>query len=107
MRLPNHGTAGTISATVRLPAPLTPLTGTLASSSGTALLRPGHLTWQGNLAAGELVTFSLVLTSTFSTQPQVLPLTLIVADGVTHPVVQPLWLWVAPYQQFQPLIWRP
>ena len=107
VRLPNHGTAGTISATVRLPAPLTPLTGTLASSSGTALLRPGHLTWQGNLAAGELVTFSLVLTSTFSTQPQVLPLTLIVADGVTHPVVQPLWLWVAPYQQFQPLIWRP
>ncbi len=56
--------AGATSATIYLPAYTYPLSGTLNSSAGTAVLKDTQLHWTGTIDLHQPITLSLVMTST-------------------------------------------
>ncbi|MCB0033963.1 MAG: S8 family serine peptidase, partial [Anaerolineales bacterium] len=56
--------AGATSATIYLPAYTYPLSGTLNSSAGTAVLKDTQIHWTGTIDLHQPITLSLVMTST-------------------------------------------
>jgi hypothetical protein len=109
LHLANSGLAAAdvVSAVVRLPNELSPLTDTLSSSAGTGILSDTHhLVWTGNLDVGATVTISLVLTHTISVKPDWLMATAVIQDGVTDTIVRSHQLFLLPYPQYLPLIAR-
>ena len=105
-QLSNTGLAPTngVSATLPFPDFYFPLTDTLTSTAGTAVLGDHRVFWEGDLAPTETVTVMLAMTRTVALQPQWIPTTGILKDGLTRPVVAGnLWV-IQPYTRYFPLI---
>jgi uncharacterized repeat protein (TIGR01451 family) len=102
----NHGlsTATMVSAVVRLPDELNPVSSTLETASGVAVLKDRHVNWVGDLDVGSTVTVSLVMTRTMAITPLWLPTTAIIADGVTDAIVRDVYPYLRPYELRLPLI---
>jgi hypothetical protein len=93
-----------VSATVRLPDLVRPLTDTLASSSGQAALDGQRLRWHGALQPGDTVTVSLVATPTMELSAHWLPATLLVDDHTTAPFIRDTIFYLSPYHFHFPFI---
>lgn len=93
-----------VSATIYLPPEAHPLTDTLFSRSGAAVLTGTRILWQGELAPGETTAISLNLTVTRALAATRLPFLAVIADGQTEwlarPVIMPLEL----FHYFFPLV---
>lgn len=96
--------SGTVSGTVHLPFQLTPLSTTLTSSAGLAVLDGFDVRWVGGLEPGRGVTISLVLTAPFRAMPRWLPVTLVVNDEFTYPLVRQAVVEWVPFTTYYPLI---
>lgn len=86
LRLQNDGLTMTngISAVVRLPDALYPLTDTLHVSQGKGFLANQRIHWQGDLLPGEAMTVSLHMTTTTAVETTKFSATAVVQDGVTN-----------------------
>lgn len=106
LQLHNSGLAATntISAVVRLPDELTPLTDTLHLSQGVGRLDDHRLLWQADLNPNETITASLVLTREVTAQPSWLLATAVIQDGVTDTVLRHSQFYITPYTQYLPFI---
>ena len=80
------GGSGLITAVVTLPEFLHPLKGTLNSNYGEVEIDKKKVTWTGSLEHGESISTSLVVTRS-QVFNQWLPVTAIIEDGVTDPVI--------------------
>ena len=100
----NRIPATAVSATLRLPSPLTPLTPTLHSSSGSATTIAGGVRWQGDVGPGQRVSVTLAVSTNGGLRDRWLPATLVVADGVTAPFVRDALLHVSPLHVHMPFI---
>lgn len=109
LHLVNNGmaVAEEISAVLRLPNSLYPLTDTLAVGAGTAVLSDTHyLTWTGSLNPGSFITVSLVLTrETTATEEWLLGI-VVLDDGETAVLVRSNQIHLMPYRGYFPLIAR-
>jgi hypothetical protein len=106
LQLHNSGLAATnaISAVVRLPDELAPLTDTLRMSQGVGRLDNHRLLWQADLDPNGTITASLVLTREVTAQPSWLSATAVIQDGVTDTVLRHSQLYLAPHTQYLPFI---
>ncbi len=103
--IPNAGLAtGAVTAVLRLPDALTPLTTTLMTSGGAAVSAGQRLTWTGTIAPGAMVTASIVLTAPAAAETLWLPFTAFVQDGVTTVAVAYEQAGLRPYSHYLPLI---
>jgi len=103
--IPNVGLAtGVVTAVLRLPDALTPLTTTLTTSGGAAVAAGQRLTWTGTIAPGAMVTASIVLTAPAAAETLWLPFTALVQDGVTAVTVAYEQMGLRPYSHYLPLI---
>lgn len=102
----NDGLAGTRGATavLGLPRALHPLTDTLRSSAGQAALDGERVTWLGDVAPGDVVSVSLVLTRELSLLRPWVAATAVLQDGVTNPVVGERILYLPPYRALAPVV---
>jgi len=98
--------AAAVSATLRLPDPLTPLTPTLRSSSGLARPITGGVRWQGDVGPGQRITVTLGVSTTDELRTRRLPSTLVVEDGVTVPLVRDVVLRLLPHNLHFPFVAR-
>jgi uncharacterized repeat protein (TIGR01451 family) len=96
--------AQTTSVTLRLPDELGPITGTLQATGGSAVLNNHFLTWQGSLQTGQVITISIIMTSSFQTTPLWLPATAVISDNTTAPLVKDTLFLLIPYQSYFPAI---
>jgi hypothetical protein len=99
----NDGLAGPISASLRFPAEVRPLTGTLQLASGGAHWSDQLLQWYGWLGPGQIMTASVIITTTVSPSANWLPLTTFLDDQFTDPIVVSSLLEVKPYTIYMPL----
>lgn len=108
-RLPNDGPAGpTVSATIRLPEALLPITRSLWSNDGQVWLVPGRVLWQGAIDSGRVVTIHLSLQSPLYTLTPFFQLaTLAVDDGLSPVWLRPGLLSLTPYRHYLPLTLQP
>lgn len=108
-RLPNDGPAGqTISATIRLPSALLPISRSLSTNNGQAVLVPGRVLWQGAIDSGQSVTIQLNLQSpTYTFTPFFQLATLLVDDGLSPLWLRPGLLYLTPYRHYLPLTLQP
>ncbi len=94
--------ARNITATLRLPDSLHPLTETLATNLGNIDLLDHNIIWNGSIAKRQDVTATLVLTrSTFL--DFWLPATTVIEDGLTDPLIRHDLQYLPPYQSFFPV----
>ena len=98
--------AAGVSATLRLPEPLIPLTPTLRSSSGSTSTITGGVRWQGDVGSGQRITLTLAVSTTDEIRSRWLPATLVVDDGVTTPLVRDALLHLSPFHQHLPVVAR-
>ena len=98
--------AGFITATLKLPHEMQPITGTLSTSGGSALLQDRTLTWQGHVEVGEEITVSLMVTSPLGTRPMWLMATAVIEDGITEPILLDAVVYVTPHLIHHPLIYH-
>ena len=90
-----------VSATLRLPSPLTP---TLHSSSGNSTVITDGVRWQGDVGPGQRVTMTLAVSFNAIRTPRWLPATLVIDDGVTAPLVRDVLLRLSPATIHMPFI---
>jgi len=93
-----------ISAVVRLPDALTPLTHTLHFPQGSGFLAGQRIHWQGDLMPGEAISVSLQMTGTTAAEATILSATAIVQDGITHAQVFHHLLTLRPFTFHLPFI---
>jgi uncharacterized repeat protein (TIGR01451 family) len=96
--------APVVTAVVRLPDSLTPLTSTLTVPTGSAMLADQRLTWHGSLAVGESVTLSVVLTRTRQIAPVWLTAVAYLDDGFSDPIIRAQVIHLPPHQYYLPVI---
>ncbi|MEM7116911.1 MAG: S8 family serine peptidase [Chloroflexota bacterium] len=99
----NEGETAVSEAAIqlRLPDHAYPITETLTSSHGIAELKKQRVRWTTDVAPQQMVTASIVLTYT----PAVdlwLPVTAVVEDGITDPIIRHLQQYLPSYQHFLP-----
>lgn len=106
LRLQNDGLTVTngISAVVRLPDTLTPITHTLHVPQGNGFLADQRIHWQGDLIPGQALTISLQMTGTTATEAPILSATAVVQDGITHPQIFHHLLTLRPFTFHLPFI---
>ena len=93
-----------VSATLRMPQPLSPITPTLYSSDGRANVITGGVQWQGDVGPGQRVTLTVAVSTTDEIRFQWIPATLVVDDGVTAPLVRDALLHLSPRHMRFPII---
>lgn len=98
--------AAAVSATLRLPKPLTPLTPTLHSTSGSAAAITGGVRWQGDVGPGEPVTLTVAVSTTDELRSRWVPAAVVLDDGVTTSLVRDALLHILPRQIHAPIIAR-
>jgi hypothetical protein len=108
LHLQNSGLTTTqgISAMVRLPDAMYPLTDTLQFSAGSGLLADQRIHWQGDLVPGTAVTATMQLTTTTPLEVTWFSATAVVNDGVTHTQIFPYVFALSPYTFHFPFIAR-
>jgi uncharacterized repeat protein (TIGR01451 family) len=106
LRLQNDGLTVTngISAVVRLPDALYPLTDTLHFDQGNGFLADQRIHWQGDLMPGAAISISLQLTATAAAEATTLSATAIVQDGITHAQIFHHMLALRPFTFHLPFI---
>lgn len=106
--LENSGdVSGTISATLHFPLASTSLSNTLTATNGRVIWDTFDVHWVGDLAPGRGVTVSIALTVPFQSMIRWFPITLVINDGQTYPLVrQTLFEW-QPIFTYYPLIGKP
>jgi len=106
LRLQNDGLTVTngISAVVRLPDTLTPLTHTLHVPQGNGFLADQRIHWQGDLIPGQAISLSLQMTGTTAAETTALSATAVVHDGITHPQIFHHLLTLRPFTFHLPFI---
>jgi uncharacterized repeat protein (TIGR01451 family) len=106
LQLRNTGLTTThgISAVVRLPDDLNPVTPTLQFGSGAGQLITDRIVWEGDLLPNETVTISLVLTHTTTPEWIWLSATAVLNDGVTDTQLIHHLERLRPYAFYMPLI---
>ncbi|MFW6068837.1 MAG: carboxypeptidase regulatory-like domain-containing protein, partial [Chloroflexota bacterium] len=97
---------GEISATVSLPRRLQILTDAISTSSGTLTVSNKFVTWEGSVAANNVVTISVAADPGRVSQVHVLPTGLIITDGVSTPIVRNTTVRLSPYRRLFPIIQR-
>lgn len=105
-QLNNLGLATTngVSATLPFPDHYFPLTDTLTTTAGTAVLGDHRVYWEGELTPAETVTVTLAMTRTVVPYTEWIPTSGILHDGTTRPIVAgDLWA-LNPFIQYFPLI---
>lgn len=100
----NIGLPASVSATLRFPAEVRPLTDTLRMTSGETSWADQQVTWSGNIEAGQPVTAALVITTTLSPAPDWLPITVYLEDHHTDLVIVSSLLEIRPFTSHMPLI---
>jgi hypothetical protein len=93
-----------ISAVVRLPDTLTPLTHTLHVPQGNGFLADQRIHWQGDLIPGQAISVSLQMTGTTAAETTALSATAVVHDGITHPQIFHHLLTLRPFTFHLPFI---
>lgn len=104
LTLQNSGLAATdaLSTTLYLPDRLMPVTDTLQASRGGYTLTNGRVLWTTDLAPGERVTASLMLTRTASAHETMLPTAVVIQDGVTQTLLREHRLQLLPFRRYFP-----
>lgn len=102
----NLGSEWPIQVIAHLPEALHPLTETLSVNAGAASLDAVGIHWEGEMAPGEVVTVSLVLTADWGAELRWLPFVVVIDDQVTDPLVRDAVLPLTPYPHYFPLIRR-
>jgi hypothetical protein len=103
LTLLNEGSPAPITAGLRFPAEVTPLTSTLKLSSGQAQWAGQHLTWSAWLDHGRAITASIAVTTTLNAAPDWLPFTAVIQDGLTDPVITSSFLEIRPHRSYLPV----
>jgi uncharacterized repeat protein (TIGR01451 family) len=97
--------ADEVTAVLRLPDSLIPITDTLQSQDGQATLADQRITWLGGLTPGETLTISLALSRTMNlSEPDWISAAAYIADNVTEPVVRAQVSHLPPYRYYLPII---
>ncbi len=91
-----------ITADLRLPDVLYPLSDTLQTSKGDILFDNHNLIWNGPIDAKELITTTLVLTHTALSESW-LPATAVIEEPLTDPIILHELRYLPPYQLFLPI----
>lgn len=110
LTLVNEGVAATgeITAVLRLPDPLHPLTSTLWSSAGEAVLSEQRVTWQTALQPGQRISLTLALTRPVSASgPDWLSAAAYIETGNGPPLIRGHVAHAPPYRFYLPIIARP
>ncbi len=102
LTLRNDGLASPISASLRFPAEVRPLTATLQVASGETSWSDQRLNWRGWLQSGQVMTATIVMTTAVSPEADWLPLTAIVDDNSTPAFVVSSFLEVRPFIMYMP-----
>ncbi len=97
---------GEISATVSLPRGLQILTDSLSTSSGMLTVSNKFVTWEGAVAANNVVTVTVAAGTGWVSQAHILPTGLIIRDGVSTPIVRHTTVRLSPYRHLFPIIQR-
>ena len=108
LTLHNGGLASsdTISTQLRLPDALHVLTDTLTLSNGSGFIHENRLHWEGELAQDGQATATVALTGTIGLSPQWLPITAVIQDGQTAPIVRTNLLTLHPNQIHFPIFFN-
>ncbi len=106
LQLVNSGlqAADVVTAVLQFSEPITPDLNTLTVSGGIAQWNEDHLDWAGGLAPGETVTITLTLSREISLENHWLPVTAVLHDTVTPPILLYHQLFIPPYAHYLPLI---
>ncbi|MBK8984687.1 MAG: S8 family serine peptidase [Chloroflexi bacterium] len=103
----NAGLAATeaMTAVLRLPNSLIPISSTLAVEGGTASLAHRRVIWQGALAPGDSLTLTLTLTRRLSlSKPEWISAVATISDGLTEPITRGRVSHLPPYRYYFPVI---
>ncbi|GAB4148326.1 MAG: hypothetical protein Fur0021_08040 [Candidatus Promineifilaceae bacterium] len=104
LHAPNMTTAAPITVTLMLPPPLFPLTATLQSNQQQPItVGQQQFMWAGTLSPGAALQMSLMVAPPPGIQPLNLPISVIIEDGITSPIVQEAIIRYQPHQLYQPL----
>lgn len=105
LRLENVGltAADMVTAVIRLPDPLTPVTPLITLDSGTGFATDNRYHWQGSLAPGAVSTITLAFTHTVKTKTVTVWAEAIIEDHQTAPLIRSFKLLLEPYRAYLPL----
>ncbi|MCA9872159.1 MAG: S8 family serine peptidase [Anaerolineales bacterium] len=107
LTLSNAGVTATpeMTAVLRLPDTLVPITDSLRSQTGVAVLADQRITWRGAVATGQATTITLALTRTTDLEnPEWISAAAYLYSGLGEPVVRAQVSHLPPYVQYFPLI---
>ncbi|HUS94262.1 MAG TPA: S8 family serine peptidase [Patescibacteria group bacterium] len=103
--LQNNGDrSATISATIHIAADLTPITPTMSTTDGSVTITEQQLSWGLDLDPHQAAQLTLVVSATNDVRTRWLPATLIIQDGITHPIFKDALLEIKPVQFWLPLM---
>ncbi len=107
LAITNVGLAATpeMTAVLRLPDALVPITDSLHSQTGLSTLADQRVRWQGSVAPGETTAVSIALTRTINlNEPRWVSAAAYLVDGLGEPVVRAQITYLPPYTLYFPLI---
>ncbi len=105
LQLENHGASGAVSADLYFPPNHQLLTPTLKTSVGTPTVAPNHVSWQGEIVNGGIVTITGNITAQVSAENQYLSVVAYIDDGVTTPFVRDqISILYPPYRVYLPIV---
>jgi len=99
------GAASNVSATIRLPDQLIPVSNTFSVSQGSGQLQGSSILWQGGVVPGDVITVSLVMSREITISPSWLGATAVIDDGISDPIIRNILVHLPPYRFYFP--WFP
>lgn len=99
--------SGPVSATVSFPRGLYPVSGTLKATDGQVSASGPHFSWHGFLDGHEVISFSVTMTTAGHFQERLLPVGLVITDGVSSPIIRTNNLRIIPFRRLFPFVQGP